>query len=170
MTKSCFIFFFTLVIFQSCCFLCYDEDDSGDGAEYSAYEPIYWSRADLDSSIQLKPAQNIINSGKIYVIGDLLFVGEKRVGFHIFDNSDMQNPKKINFIQVLGSTDIAVRNNILYINQATDLVTLQYDFSEEDLKLVKRIKNTFPEMRSPDGYIVNDVPEDSVVIDWKLKN
>jgi hypothetical protein len=170
MTKSCFILFFACVIFQSCCNECYDEDDIGNGAEYSAYEPIYWSRADFDSSIQLKPAQDIINSGKIYVIGDLLFVGEKREGFHVFDNSNVQNPMKIKFIQVHGSTDMAVRNNILYINQATDLITLQYDFVEENLKLVKRIENTFPELRSPDGYLVYDVPEDSVVIDWKLKN
>ena len=169
MTRSYFILFFTCVIVQSCCFPCIDEDFRNN-IEYSAYEPIYWSRADLDSSIQLKPPQEIINSGKIYVIGDLLFVGEKREGFHVFDNSDLQNPKKIKFIQVYGSTDIAVRNNIFYINQATDLITIQYDFAEENLKLVKRIANTFPELRSPDGYIVHDVPENSVVIDWKLKN
>lgn len=170
MIKSFFIIFFASVIFQSCCYECFDEDDIINEYEYSAYEPVYWSRANLDSSIQLKPAQDIFNSGKIYVIGDLLFVGEKRQGFHVFDNSDVQNPMKIKFIQVYGSTDIAVRNNILYVNQATDLITLQYDFVEENLQLVKRIENTFPELRSPDGYIEYDVHEDSVVIDWKLKN
>jgi len=42
-------------------------------------------RADLDKSVQLLPAQEIINSGKIYIINDLLFVIEKWKGFHFFD-------------------------------------------------------------------------------------
>lgn len=166
MIKSRFIILFVCVIFQSCCFYCEDEGVN----ERSVYEPVYISRTDIGNSIQLKSPQSIVNSGKIYIIDNLLFIGEKRKGFHVFDNSNPLNPKKIKFIQALGSSDIAIRKNVMYINQATDLITLQFDFVNETLKLTKRVENTFPELASPDGRLANNIPEDSIVIDWKLKN
>lgn len=147
------------------CITFYDEGDEVTPIRTNDYEPVEYARADLDSSIQLLPAQKIVNSGKIYVINDLLFVNEQREGFHVFDNSDPRNPSKIKFIQVLGSTDLAVRNDILYINQATDLIALQYYPTNDKLKLMKRIENAFPRLRSPQGY-TNYSHKDSVTINW----
>lgn len=164
-----------LVIFvamvQSCCnfYPCDDETDENYVYE-SQYTPVHHARETLDNSIALNPAESIVTSGKIYVYNNFLFVGEKRKGFHVFDNSDPKNPSKIKFIQVLGSTDIAFRGGLFYINQATDLLAVQYNFGTNELKLVKRIKNAFPEMASPDGYLAENVPENNVVVDWKLKN
>lgn len=169
LAKPYYLALYACLISLSSCLPYHGGDRIENGAEYSAYEPIYKARADLDASIQLKPLKDIVNSGKIYVKGDLLFVGDKGEGFHVFDNSDAQNPKKIKFIQVPGCTDIAIRNNIMYVNQATDLVTLQFDFDEEKLKITKRIENAFPELRSPDGYYIYNVPKDSVIIKWNLK-
>src|SRR5690554_6497325 len=129
------------------------------------YEPVEYARADLDSSIRLLPAQEIVNSGKICVINNFLLVNEERKGFHVFDNSDPRNPSKIKFIQVLGSSDLAVRNNMLYINQATDLIALQYDPLSDKIRLMKRIENAFPELLSPQGYY-NRSHKDSLTIDW----
>ena len=113
------------------------------------------------------PAQESVNSGKIYIVDNLLFVGEGRKGFHVFDNSDPANPIKIKFIQALGSSDLAIRNNVLYINQATDLIALEYNVNEDKLEFLKRIENTFPELRSPNGNRVN-THSDSVVVDWEV--
>lgn len=133
------------------------------------YEPVFFPKSELDNSILLTDSQNITNSGKIYVVDNLLFVSEKQRGFHVFDNSNPTNPQQVKFIRILGSTDLAVRNNILYVNQATDLITLQYDYNTDNLVLLKRVKNAFPSLRSPNGQ---NAPEyqDSVVIAWKLKN
>ena len=138
-----FLLLITCTILQSCFFLKNDDDEVI--AFSSVYEPVNLSRTELDNAIQLKPAKTIVNSGKIYVANDLLLVGEKREGFHIFDNSDPQNPTKLRFLEVLGATDVAIRDRTLYLNQATDLVAIQFDLIEETVQVTKRVANTFPE-------------------------
>ncbi|MGB0274768.1 MAG: hypothetical protein ACPF9U_06005 [Flavobacteriaceae bacterium] len=165
MRKTHILLFAFLLSFQGCCFYCDEEE-----VEYgSRYEPIYMSRTELNNSLQLKPAREIINSGKIYVVNNLLFVGEKLEGFHVFDNANPKNPVKVKFMQLLGTTDLAIRDNVVYANQSTDLVALEFDLDKETLKLTKRIENIFPELRSPDGYVATGRVEDNVVIGWKPK-
>lgn len=167
MTKPKFLFYlFVCFLLQSC----YPWWEPTEPEWESQYEPVAITRAELDKAIELKSPQEIVNSGKIYVKDDLLFIGEEGKGFHVFDNSDVLNPVKSGFISVLACTDIAMRNNVLFINQATDLITLRFNAEEKSLALVKRVKNTFPELRSPEGERAYDVENNSVVIDWKLIN
>lgn len=153
---------------QGCCG--YYEPEEIPPRVFESYTPIYMARESLDSSIRLKPAQEIVNSGKIYIVNDLLFVGEKQQGFHVFDNSNPSSPVKINFVEIIASTDISVRNNMLYVNQATDLVAVQFNLSDTTIQVTKRISKIFPEMRSPNGSSSLRTPSDSVVIAWKPKN
>lgn len=159
------------LLVESCCFYgdCKDDFDD-DNTSFSRYDPVYLSRTDLEQSIDLVEPLQIINSGKIYVKDDLLFVNETRKGFHVFDNSNPENPVKIAFIAVPGSTDLAIRENVLYINQATNLIAARYNFNENQLSVTKRVGNTFPELLSPDGFYAYDVPANSIVVDWELKN
>ncbi|WP_430816363.1 hypothetical protein [Carboxylicivirga sp. RSCT41] len=163
MLKHCVFFLLSCIVFQGCCLFCFEEEDYKNGSDY---EPVYLFKSELDQFIQLRTPQGISNSGKIYVIGDLLFVGEEREGFHIFDNSDPKHPEKMFFLQVPGASDLAIRNNVMYINQATDLVAIQFDLASEAIKITKRIENTFPELRSPDGFVAYDIPEAGVVVKW----
>lgn len=137
--------------------------------ESSMYEPVYTSRAIMESSVGVKSVQGIKESGKIYIKGDLLFINDVRKGFHVYDNSDPSSPTALHFIEVLGATDLSVRNNMLYINQATDLIALRYNRNEQTLELTKRIKNVFPEMLSPEGWSAYETPADSVIINWTAK-
>lgn len=160
-----------ILFLESCCFYgsC-DDDFDDDPLAFSQYEPVFLSRADIEQSVQLKEPIQIVNSGKIYIKDHLLFVSEVRKGFHVFDNSDPENPVKIKFIAVPGSTDLAIRENVIYINQATDLIAASFNLSANSLSVTKRVENTFPELLSPDGFYAYDVPVNSIVIDWKLKN
>jgi hypothetical protein len=158
-------------LLQSCCFTgdCYEPSYEPTYLQ-SNYKPVVLKRDLFESTIQLiTPKTNIENSGKIYIKENLLFINEKNNGFHIFDNTDKKNPEKINYINIPGATDMAIRGNIIYINQATDLVAIEYDQNNTLFKVVKRIKNVFPELISPDGYIVYDLRENEIVVDWKLK-
>lgn len=161
-----FTLLFCCIFLKGCCFFCFDREFERE----SEYEPIFLSRTELNNSIELLPAVDIINSGKIYIIDNLLFVGEDREGFHIFDNSDPKKPVKLKFLKVPGSTDLAIRDRVLYINQATDLVTLRFDLSKESIVLSKRIEHVFPQILSPDGLFADEIPENSVVVNWKPKN
>ncbi len=150
-----------ILTIQSCCFTCWEERPSD-------YKPISFSRDELNSKIKLSEPEPIVNSGKIYIKDNLLFIGEEKKGFHVFDNSNPESPQKIKFLNILGATDLAIRNNILYINQVTDLVTLTYNHLESKVTLSKRIENTFPELETPDHReVTNPAPEGNVIIDWK---
>ena len=144
---------------------CMPDDEVVTNNYYGDYEPVFVSRDAIDTTIKLLSPKEIVNSGKIYVLNDLLFVGEGRKGFHIIDNSTPSNPQIIKFLQVLGATDVAIRNDVLYINQAVDLVTLRFHQQNESIEILKRNKNIFPEMSSPQGYSIY-VPQDSIVVGW----
>ena len=154
-----------LLALQACCPL-----DDFDELSHSDYEPVYLSRSDFENSVTLQKPRFIVNSGKIYIIENLLFINEVRKGFHIFDNTNAENPLPLNFINAPGSTDLAIRENVVFINQATDLVSARLSLGPSSVKVTKRIKGVFPDISSPDGHYPLDVPKDSIVIDWKLKS
>jgi len=168
--KFLFLLFFCIA-FQSCCLPPFDcGDDFIEPVSGSNYEPVFLNRIDFEKSVTLKNSLAIGTSGKIYIKDNLLFINELNKGFHVYDNSDPRNPKSIKFLEAPGSTDLAIRGNMVYINQATDLIAVEYDPVLNTASLTKRIPNTFPNLRSPDGFDAYDIPENSIVVDWKLKN
>lgn len=151
---------------------CFYNNNSNTGVveppQYSAYEPIILQRSVFENAVKIEANKTMTESSKIYVIGDFIFINDKNKGFHIFDNKNPENPVKKKFLNVPGATDIAIRNNTLFINQATDLLSLTFNASNYTVLVNKRIKNVFPQMVSPDGYRHN-LKEDEVIIGWKLK-
>ena len=146
-------------------------DDDFNDPFISRYEPVYLSRADFENAVAIKKTVAIGTSGKIYLKDSLLFINEINKGFHVFDNSDPTDPKAVAFLETPGATDMAIRNSIIYINQATDLIAIEYNAQTNQVALSKRIQNTFPELRSPDGFdrFYFDLPEDAIITDWIIK-
>ncbi len=155
---------------QSCCFSGCPDDIEGDPSfSNSLYEPIFIDRATFEESVSISASRNIEEAGKIYVFGSNLYVNEKRKGFHIFNNENPSNPVNTAFLNVLGATDVSIIDNVLYINQATDLIAVTYDSATNALEVKKRIINTFPSIVSPDGQTAFDIPENSVIIGWQSR-
>ncbi len=164
MKKLLYFFgFVPILLIASGCFYSTGNDD--DFLQNSPYSPVIFTRAELESSVQIQPQQNIIRSGKIYIKDNLMFINDVNKGFHVFNYADPQNPIKIAFIQVPGATDLAVRDNIIYINQAVDLVTIAYDPASNTIGSIHRARNVFPAKLSPFGDTANINP-DQIVIDW----
>lgn len=153
--------------FQSC--ICFGDCDFDDVRVRSAYNPILLDRNDFENSVSINEPKSIVNSGKIYVKDSFLFINEINEGFHIYDNSDPSQPKALKFINAPGSTDLAIRNQTLYINQATDLVAVNINTDTYTITVEKRIKNTFPEITPPDGFFDQSIPEEKVIIGWTEK-
>lgn len=152
------------VMFVSCIFPNGNDDDVIPMPQ-SSYEPVVMSRTEFESAVALLPNQEISKSGKIYIKGNFLFINEFRKGFHVFNYSDATNPQLIAFIKIPGATDLAVRNDKIYINQAVDLVTLQYDNVSNTISVLSRNRNIFPPMPSPDGWPGSSSP-DEIIIDY----
>ncbi|MDX5347137.1 MAG: hypothetical protein LPK19_07800 [Hymenobacteraceae bacterium] len=146
----------------------------GSGVEpepVSAYQPLLMSRQQLETSIALKAPQPIYAPGKIYLFGNHIFINEKYKGVHVINNQDPKNPEQVAFIQVPGNIDFAVKNQVLYVDNAVDLVAI--DLSDlNNIEVTQRIKNVFPELSAPDGFNTYDranVPDDAVVVGWTKK-
>ncbi|MEL6812025.1 MAG: hypothetical protein AAFP76_11870 [Bacteroidota bacterium] len=159
-------------LWQACCWNgdCPDDDTVVEPNFESAYTPVYMGRSSFEESIVLDAPKNIIEAGKIYVFQDLMFVNEVNDGFHVFLNSDPENPQPISFINTPGATDVSIKDGIYYINQAVDLIAIEFNARSSELNVTKRIRNIFPVMISPDGFYPIEATENNIVVDWIPKN
>jgi hypothetical protein len=134
---------------------------------YTVNEPVYLSYNDLRNSFKVAEGQDIIHPGKIYFKDNYIFVNEYQKGIHVVDNSNPESPQIIKFIDVPGSVDMAIKEDILYADSYVDLVAI--DISNiEDIREVKRIENVFPYMipACEDGIVENVDMTQGVVVAW----
>ena len=136
-----------------------------------AYVPVYKSYEEM-SQVRLDPSKKLEKSGKIYIYKTALLISEPGQGVHIFDNRDSRKQKRLNFIAVPGNRDMELKDNILYVDNGLDLVTI--DISDiENIKVLNRTKDVFPYPMYPDREGVKFVcpdPSKGYVVDWVLDN
>lgn len=146
-------------------------DDNAVGETFeSAYEPLSMKRETFETTITVGSARDIANAGKIYVNGDIVFINEMEKGFHVLDNTNPEEPKNIAFIEIPLATDLAIRNNTIYVHHAVDLVSMR--FNQDEVEILHRERNVFPPLNSPDGFPAQnfDLEEDQIIIGYQLKN
>jgi len=153
-----------LLVFPALLISCKDKIEQ----VYTVNEPVYLSYNDLHNSFKVADGQQIIHPGKIYFKDNYIFVNEYQKGIHVIDNTNPEAPQIIKFIEIPGSVDMAIRDNILYADSYVDLVAI--DISNlDDIREVKRIQNVFPYM-IPDceNGIVEGVDQNQgVVVGYK---
>ncbi len=130
------------------------------------------SRAQLEASVLLKAAKPISKTGKLYRYGDYILINEPYKGVHLVHNQNPEDPQNIAFVQVPGNLDFAVKQDILYVDNAVDLVAI--DISDlSNIREINRVKNTFPALLPPDHFtseaLASGTPQDAVIVAWKLK-
>ncbi|MCP9235514.1 LVIVD repeat-containing protein [Lewinella sp. JB7] len=104
-------------------------DDCQDTISFQSYTPVILTAAEWRSDeFPSGSTGEVCDPSGFYVYGTHLFVQDRNEGLHIIDNSDNDNPRPVNFIQIPGGQGIAARNSILYVNQYVDL--LAFDISD----------------------------------------
>jgi hypothetical protein len=97
------------------------------------------------------PAEEVKQVGKIYIKDGYLFVNKPNEGIHVIDNRDPRNPINISFINIPGSFDLAIKDDILYSDSYIDLVAI--DISNMSApKEVGRLKEIFSNYNSYGFY------------------
>lgn len=141
---------------------------------YTEYTPIFVNKSALKNSVKLQAATNITDAAKIYYKDQYIFISEYFKGVHIIDNADPSNPINKAFISVLGCVDMAIKNDVLYIDNAIDFVSIDLnEIKNGNLKILKRIENIFPEVAPPDAGAIPDKfneknrPEGTIIVGWK---
>ena len=132
------------------------------------YRPIY-SSFEAVRNIQTLAPRSIRQAGKIYIKDGFLFVNEIGSGIHIVDNRNPEKPIKLSFISIPGSRELAVKDSILYADNAVDLVALNVA-DPTNVRLVKRIENAYPVTTYPPMRNVRfECPESGkgLVVGWQ---
>ncbi|MFK8055328.1 MAG: hypothetical protein AB8F78_04325 [Saprospiraceae bacterium] len=75
-------------------------------------------------TITTSTPEDILDGRAFAVLGDTLFIVDHLRGIHIIDNRDPGSPEAISFITIPGCTSVAINGNFLYVNNLSDLVTL----------------------------------------------
>jgi hypothetical protein len=112
-----------LCFLLSGCFIPPDGEHGDMRAE--GYRPVYGSQELKE--IQLTDSRQVHNPGKIYAYKNFLLINEIQEGIHIFDNSDPENPSPIGFLRILGNSDMAIKEDVLYADHMGNLVALTID-------------------------------------------
>lgn len=146
-------------------------DNKNNVGKVMAYVPKYISLGAV-TDIKIDSPKNTVKAGKIYVFGNYLFQNDVNTGIHIIDISNRANPKKIAFINIPLSAEIAVKGNYLYTNNLADLLT--FDISNPTTPVLKnRVKDVFPmpnQSYPPFNQVYFECADATkgVVIDWVL--
>lgn len=129
---------------------------------YSYYLPVYKTTAEVKANIKSNAPQDVVNPGKIVLLGNYIFLNETDKGIHVIDNSNPGSPRNIAFIDIPGNLDLAVKGNTLYADLYTDLVTL--DITNPLNAIVKKyVEGVFP-YRSYGYGFYNDSTK--IITDW----
>lgn len=132
------------------------------------WKPVYQGEADL--SVSSATPRAIVEAGKIYKYGPYILVGESGQGIHVFDNNDPSNPVSIAFVNVPLNEDMAIRNDVMFIDIGRDVVAV--DVSDwANVQEIGRLSGVYnrsdalyPEGRF--GYFECVDTSRGVVVDW----
>jgi hypothetical protein len=135
--------------------------------QVTGYIPIYESS--LATKILMVPPRAVNKPGKIYLHGKYLLINEQNRGIHVFDNSDPSVPLNLGFLQLLGNTDLAIKDSVLYADHLGDLVAVRVnDFGT----IVEKARLPFSSwtrgIPPPPGFYFQCVEaQKGIVVDWK---
>jgi hypothetical protein len=139
---------------------------------YTANVPQYLSYEELRTSIQNEDVTSLSRPGKIYLYNSLILINEFESGIHIYDNSNPSAPTHISYINIPGNVDIAVRDNVLYVDSYVDLVAI--DISDPtQVREIGRAENalsyTIPSQMDWQYPVSRIDQEQGVVVGFEVK-
>jgi hypothetical protein len=140
--------------------------------QYLSLEPVYLTYQDFRASVKVVNHQDLVKPGKIYTIGNYIFINEIMKGVHVYNNINPASPQYVGFINIPGNVDLAVKNNIMYADSYIDLVAIDITDPVKATE-VGRIQSVFPysvPAYTQTGYRIGQVDNSKgVVVNWDLK-
>lgn len=126
------------ILFSACL-----RDECTTEQTYIRFDPIYLPFSEIRKPVTSEAGRPLKKPGKIFSLGNYMFINEFQEGIHVIDNSDPANPVQVNFWNIPGNVDLIIRGNYLYADQYTDLLTI--DISDfQNPQIVCRAENVFP--------------------------
>ncbi len=133
---------------------------------YRFYEPVYQTTAEVRANIKSGVAEPLKNPGKLAIRGQYLFINEIDKGIHVIDNSNPAQPAPVAFIAIPGNVDLAVKDNLLYADLYTDLVTIDIT-NPLNIQVKNIVQGVFPHRYYGTNFI-NDSTK--IIAKWIQKD
>ncbi|NNE54718.1 MAG: hypothetical protein HKN32_01765, partial [Flavobacteriales bacterium] len=132
---------------------------------YNANIPIYMSLQDWRSmDVELESPHALSFPGKIYIKDDILYVNDLYKGIHVFDYSDPSNLVEMGFLNIPGNIDMAIRNDVLYVDSFYDLIGI--DISDiNNPEIVSRVEDAF---NFNNATAIPGLDTDYPIAEWNL--
>lgn len=124
-------------IYQSCL-----RDECISHRKFIRLDPIYKTVESLRAEVTVTIGKELKSPAKIYVYNDYLLINEVNEGIHIYDNTNPANPKNIIFISIPGNRDMAIKEDVLYADNAIDLLAIDISTPTAP-KVLKRLDGVF---------------------------
>jgi len=141
---------------------------------YREYRPVFMAREEMEASVKLDGPRTITDPGKIYIKDNLILINEKYRGIHVIDNTIPEEPDKFAFIHIDGCIDMAMNGNVLYADNAVDLIALTIGKNMDGIHVTSRTRNVFPELIAPDGRGLDEKevmarPDNTILVRWEKR-
>jgi len=146
---------------------CTVDPDVNENFTVSGFVPVYGAYE--KSEIKTTPPIPLNDPGKIYIYDPYLLINERGKGIHVYNNSDPANPSALTFIQMVGNTDMAIKDNILYADHMGDLVAITFSDFENVLEKGRLPLSSWNlGLPAPaQSYFECIDPAKGLVVDWK---
>lgn len=162
--KSLFQFSFLAILAFAFLATGCEQDKCTRTEEYLAYEPVYKRIDEMRTPANYTSGRSLSAPGKIAYYKGYLLVNEMHKGIHVIDNRNPESPDNIGFIEIPGNLDMAIHDDMLYVDSYLDLVTIDITTPTSPVE-VNRVPDVFQSFYSFDeqlGYLVEYVPTDIV--------
>lgn len=120
-------------------------DSNNNNGQFTSKKPA----GDDYRSVAWQDARAMKATGKIFLRGNEIMVNEPYQGIHIIDNTDPKNPKSTKFLSVPGNVDMAMKDDILYVDNYDDLVAFNTKTNESN-----RVKGVFSSLPTQNGQMI----------------
>ena len=143
---------------------------------FTANVPIYMDTDEWRSlELNAQAPRLLSEPGKIYIYQDYLFIVEVGEGIHIVNNATPSSPQNMAFLPVIGCTDVAVQNDVLYVDSYFDLLAFSIS-TPSNPELQCRITDAFEMNRFPvlEGFdeaypAANINNREGIIVGWTQK-
>lgn len=133
------------------------------------YKPIY-GVSSQSKEISYGASRAVSRAGKIYLKDHYIYQVDQGTGIHIMDARDPEHVVSKGFLTIDGCQDLAISGHYLYVNNLTDLVTV--DISDltrpVEVKRLDSVLYDYPISQIPPGGGYFECPDASkgTVVSW----
>lgn len=135
--------------------------------EVQGYKPVYGSLAQTE--VSLLEARPVQKPGKIYIYNNYLLVNELKLGIHVFNNVNPADPEPLYFINLLGNTDMVIKDDVLYADHNGELKSIRLNsFTSIAVLHSLPLADWNLGLPPPEGFYFECVePSKGVVVGWQ---